>query len=77
MSYLKNILVGIAAAVVAMVVWLGAWLGASIWLTDVRRNRGVVALVVDPYDMIVPTVIGFALGFWWSRRRQRRTIRSR
>jgi hypothetical protein len=74
MRNLKNVLAGIAAAIVAIVLWLALWLGASIWLSRRFPMYRGMALVVNLYDLILPTIVGFSVGFWVSRRRQRRAV---
>jgi hypothetical protein len=67
MIWIKSMLVGFAAAFVTLVAVLVAMF-ASI---DVPEGV-VVAISIFSAQVVVPTIIGFAVGFWWSVRRARR-----
>lgn len=76
MIWIKSVLVGLAAAILAIVVVPIAMIA---WMTNVHFGEGsggIGAVSAGIIEMVfLPAIIGFALGFWWSIRRQRRKRR--
>lgn len=67
MIWIKSALVGLASAFVTLMAVLLVMF-ASINVPD---GALVVSISILSAPVVVPTIIGFALGFWWSVRRQR------
>jgi uncharacterized paraquat-inducible protein A len=80
MAYVKAIVVGVVTGLFTAVLWVFAalilpvWIGS--WLASLRGD-GVWggAAVVDSGSMALAALIGFALGFGWTLRRERRRQR--
>jgi ABC-type Fe3+ transport system permease subunit len=68
MIWFKSVFIGFAAAFVTLVAVLVVMF-ASI---DVPEGALVVSISILSVPVLLPTIIGFALGFWWSMRRARR-----
>lgn len=75
MNYLKSVLAGIAAAIITIVIFGAALLGVANWRIEPPEG-GIVAVIVTPDQVFLAAVIGFALGFWRSVRKQRLRIRA-
>jgi hypothetical protein len=75
MNYVKSLLIGIAAAIIAVMVFLAVLLGIANWRIDAPEAL-LIAVVVRPDHVFLVAVIGFALGFWWSLRKQRDRVRA-
>jgi hypothetical protein len=58
--------------VVAVVIWVAARFGSSNWFIDVSQGSGAAGVFVGQGDILLPAIIGFALGCWWSVRKRRR-----
>lgn len=75
MNHFKTVLAGIAGAVIAVVILCAALLGYVYWRIE-PANKGLTAVIVSAGQLFLATTIGFALGCWWSVRKQRFRIRA-
>ena len=73
MIWIKSALVGLTVAILAMVlvpIAVFAWINVA--MIGVGAG-GIGAVSIGIIEMVVlPAIVGFALGFWWSVRRERR-----
>jgi hypothetical protein len=77
MIWLKSLLVGIAAAIVTFAAMLFLPLMTMMWWADIGEGAGGIGVYWSGViDLFVLPVIAFALGFWWSVRRARRSEQS-
>jgi len=74
MTYLKCTFAGLGLAFVAVVVSIAALLllpfGVGLIASSGSGGLGAVSLAMEP--MLLAAIMGFALGFWLTLRRQRR-----
>jgi hypothetical protein len=74
MIWIKSVLVGLAGAILATVMVL---IAVIVWMVGVNTGAvgsggiGFVAVGIIPI-VFLPAIVGFALGFWWTMRRERR-----
>jgi hypothetical protein len=74
-NYLRSVLAGVAAAIIAIAIWTIGGPAFINWHVEPPPG-GMVAFLVTPSEILIGAGIGFALGFWWSVRRQRRRVRA-
>ena len=73
---IKSVLVGLAVAILAMVLVPIAVLAWLHFVIIGAGSGGIGAVSVGIIDMVfLPAIVGFALGFWWTMRRERRKRR--
>jgi hypothetical protein len=77
MMYATAVMMGIVAAILAVVLWIGLTLGASFWWLDSSAGSGGAGFIVMGQEIVLVAVVGFAVGCWWSVRRQRRRTAAR
>jgi hypothetical protein len=71
MIWFKSVLVGLSAAFLTIVVVLAGTTSWFIETYDASGGLGGVSIGISEI-FLLPIVIAFALGFWWSMRRDRR-----
>ena len=67
MIYLKSALVGVLTAVVAVAIVVVALLRISY-----AEGSGGVFIHIAEWQILTAALLGFAAGFWWTRRRLKR-----
>jgi hypothetical protein len=74
MIWIKSALVGLAAAFVTIVVIVALVLATAMWHIDVGAGAGGIGFVSFGLGevLVLPVIFAFALGFWWSVRRERK-----
>ena len=76
MIWIKSVLVGFAVAILAIVlvpIAVFAWIHVAI---IGEGTGGIGAVSMGIIEMVfLPAIAGFALGFWWTMRRERRNRR--
>ena len=75
MNYFKSLLAGMAGAIIAIVLWVVVLLGISHRFIEPPAGTLMTAIVLPLSQLLLAAVIGFALGFWRSVRKQRHRIR--
>ena len=73
MIWFKSLLIGIGAAVATTVALVLFTLTTFMWWADMGEGTGGIgAISIGIVEVLIFPVIAFALGFWWSIRRERR-----
>ena len=71
MAYLKCALVGIVTGVGTAVIWVFLRVFITIWSIAASESGGIGLVSGGMADMLMPGIVGFALGFYLMWRRQR------
>jgi len=71
MAYLKCTLVGIVTGVGTAVIWVFLRVFITIWSIAASESGGIGSVSGPVADMLMPGIVGFALGFYLMLRRQR------
>ena len=71
MIWIKAVLVGLVAAVLATVLVPIAILAWELIPTIGAVGSDGIGFVLVGTEIVLPAIIGFAFGFWWSVRRSR------
>jgi H+/Cl- antiporter ClcA len=73
MIWIKSLLIGLAAAIAAIVFFAAVVLATATWSLNTGEGGGIGAVSFGFSDVLLLPVIGaFALGVWWSLRRERK-----
>lgn len=74
MIWIKSVLVGMAAAFVTVIAVVAAIFATASWHIDVGEGSGGIGFVSFGFGevLLLPVIVAFAVGFWWSLGRQRR-----
>jgi uncharacterized BrkB/YihY/UPF0761 family membrane protein len=72
--WLKSALVGFAAALLTIAAIVAIVAAKALWSVNFNEGSGGIGFVtVGIFDVtVLPVIIAFALGFWWTLRRDRR-----
>lgn len=78
MIWFKSLLIGLAAAIVTAVAAAIAlpvlMLQTAMWWADTGEGTGGIGVFFFGTELVLlPAIVAFALGVWWSIRRERRT----
>ena len=75
MIWIKSALAGLVAATLAV---MAIVMATAAWMVNVQIGAGSGGIGAVSFGVIelvlLPAAVGFAMGFWWMLRRQRRVI---
>jgi len=72
MPYVKATAVGVVAALIAPIVWVFSWIAVDLaaeWIRRAPQGSGGGAVSTVNVGVVLPMLLGFALGFVWTLRR--------
>jgi hypothetical protein len=75
MIWIKSVLLGMGAAFITLIALVAAIFATASWHVNLGQGSGgigVVSVAVFTPLVFLPAIAAFAIGFWWSVRRQGR-----